>query len=415
MREDIGKRMEMANLDRILLEINRRTELIYFFEELVNPESVLPKIFFLHRQDLLPGLEQMDIMIPLIFWVNDEFRETKLTGVDTLSIAKKLSNLETTKSWDTTSEFLSSLQEYFRRLVSSLLKKNPKLREQLVEAMLGKEKPELEQYKLPNDFDPKEVESKIKMLFSQVRKNPLRYLDTLTHIWPDIYLYLHVEALGFVEELQKKAKIDFNSYKALVSQIFALGLVRGSDTLFWCNKCSEPIVLRSGSSLSPKSLSLSCMKCGKEMAISSIYQLDSFLWELISSKDGLMRVAVAWLLTRRKISYETPFFVKETELDFVCTTQKGKVLLECKMYRSPPTDRSVRQKLIADLNQMRKHIDRFEKNFKEKIQESYLIYNFVLRDYQNLIDEETKNLESSRVIDFTQLDEIITSLAPKEG
>ena len=90
------------------------------------------------------------------------------------------------------------------------------------------------------------------------------------------------------------------------------------------------------------------------------------------------------------------------------------MLLECKMHRLPPTDRSVRQKLIDDLNHMRKHMNRFEKESKEKIHESYLIYNFDLADYQDLIEEETKNHRDSHVIDFTELDEIVASLAPKE-
>jgi len=356
----------------------------------------------------------MDIMVPLIFWINEEFKKTELTGVDTLSITKRLSELETRKSWDVTSRFFSSLFEEFGKLFNSLFEKNPELREQLVKAIFEKGKLEATRYEMPEDFDPKQVESRIKKLMGQVRENPLKYLSTLTHIWPDIYFYIHVEAQEVVEGLLEKTEIDFESYKEFVSQLFALGLVENLDTGFWCNNCSYPIVLRSESNLGPKSLTLRCMKCGKKMAICAIYQLDNFLWKLISSKDGLLGVTVAWLLGRRKIEYESPFFVKETELDFICNTPKGKVLLECKMHRLPPTDRSVRQKLIDDLNQMSKHVSRFEKESKEKIHESYLIYNFDLRNYQDLIEEKTKNHRGSHVIDFTQLDEIVSSLAPKE-
>jgi len=404
----------MNSLDDILSEIDRRTELIYFFEELINPESIIPRVFFLHRQDLFPGFEQMDIMAPLIFWMNKEFRKIELTGVDALSVAKRLNELETMKSWDVTSRFFSSLFEEFGKLLHSLFEKNPELQEQFVRAILEKEKPEPKQYKMPEDFDPKQVESKIKKLISQVRENPLKYLATLTHIWPDIYFYLHVKAQEIVEGLLEKAEIDFESYKELVSQLFALRLVENLDARFWCNNCSDPFVLRSESNLGPKSLKLRCMKCGRKMAICSIYRLDNFLWKLISSKDGLLRVTVAWLLKRRKIEYESPFFVKETELDFICNTPKGKVLLECKMHRVPVTDRSVRQKLIDDLNQMRKHMDRFENESKEKIHKSYLIYNFDLRNCQDLVEEETKNYRGSHVIDFNQLDEVVASLAPKE-
>jgi hypothetical protein len=84
------------------------------------------------------------------------------------------------------------------------------------------------------------------------------------------------------------------------------------------------------------------------------------------------------------------------------------------MHRLPPTNRSVKQKLIDDLNQLKKHVDRFEKESKEKIHESYLIYNFCLEDYQDLIEEAKENGDSIHVIDFTLLDEAIASLVPKE-
>jgi len=406
--------MKMNSLDDILSEIDRRTEFIYFFEELINPESIIPRVFFLHRQDLFPGFEQMDIMVPLIFWINKEFRKIELTGVDTLSIAKRLSELETMKSWDVTSRFFSSLFEEFGKLFRNLFEKKPELREQFLRAIFEKEKPEPKQYEMPVDFDPKQVESGIKKLISKVRENPLKYLATLTHIWPDLYFYLHVQAPDILEGLLAKAEIDFEIYKELVSQLFALGLVENLDARFWCNICSDPFVLRSESNLGPKSLKLRCIKCGKKMAICSIYRLDNFLWKLISLRDGLLGVTVAWLLKRRKIEYESPFFVKETELDFICNTPKGKVLLECKMHRVPVTDRSVRQKLVDDLKQLSKHVSGFERESKEKIHESYLIYNFDLRNYQDLVEEEAKNHRDNHVIDFTQLDEIVASLAPKE-
>lgn len=61
------------------------------------------------------------------------------------------------KSWNTTSEFLSSLQEDFGKLFHSLLEKNPELREQLLRAIFERGKPEQKQYKIPEDFDPKQV------------------------------------------------------------------------------------------------------------------------------------------------------------------------------------------------------------------------------------------------------------------
>jgi len=404
----------MEKMDETVSEINRRTELTYFFEELVNSESVIPRIFLLHRHDLLPGYEQMDIMIPVIFWVNKEFRKSQLTGIDTLSTFKRLSELETTKSWDIVEQFFSFVKKEFGSLFHNLLKENPELAERFLKEAFEIEKTESKEYKIPKDFDPKQIEKRIETLIKHVRDNPLRYLGILTNLWPDISLYLHLEAKSIVERLLKNADIDAHDYEEGLTQLFTLGLISNIDTIFWCHNCSEPVILRSRSQLGPKSLKMKCIKCGKWMAVCSIYKLDDFLWNLISSRNGLLGITIAWLLKKRKIAYDSSLYIKETELDFLCHTLSGKVLLECKMHRIPPTERSVRQKLVNDMKQLQEHIHKFETETKTKIRESYLIYNLEITKYQNIVEEKMGNLQNIHLIDFTSLDKVISSIAPRE-
>ena len=404
----------MEKIDTIISEIDRRTELTYFFEELINSDSVIPRIFLLHRHDLLLGYEQMDIMIPVIFWMNKEFRKSELTGVDTLSTFKRLSELETTKSLDTVEQFFSFFGKEFGSLFRSFLKENPELAEELLKEAFEIEKTESKEYKIPKDFDPKQIENRIKTLIKNVRDNPARYLNILTSLWPDISLYLHLEAQSIVERLLKNANIDSSDYEEVLSQLFTLGLISNMDTVFWCHNCSEPVVLRSKSQLSPRSLKMKCIKCGKRMAVCSIYRLDDFLWNLISSRNGLLGVTVAWLLKKRKIEYDSPLYIKETELDFLCHTPSGKILLECKMHRVPPTERSVRQNLVNDIKQLQKHVSKFETETEVKIKESYLIYSLEISRYSGIVEEMMENLQNIHLIDFASLDEVVSSMAPRE-
>ena len=403
-----------GQMDTIISEINRRTELTYFFEELINPDSVIPRIFLLHRHDLLPGYEQMDIMIPVIFWINKEFRKSELTGVDTLSTFRRLSELETTKSWDTMEHLFSFFKKEFGSLFQSLLKENPELAERFLKEAFEIEKTESKEYKIPKDFDPKQIENRFETLIKNVRDNPLRYLNTLTNLWPDISLYLHLESQNIVKKLLENAGLDFTDYEKTISQLFTLDLISSLDTIFWCHNCAEPVVLRSKSQLSPRSFKMKCIKCDKKMAVCSIYNLDNFLWNLISSRNGLLGVTIAWLLKKRKIEYDLPLYIKKTELDFLCHASSGEILLECKMHRVPSTERSVRQKLVNDIKQLQEHVSKFETDTKAEIKESYLIYNLEISRYQDIVEEKMENLQNIHLIDFTSLDEVISSIAPRE-
>ena len=58
-------------ITRFLDDISSRTELRMFFEELFKSESKLPVLLFLHKNDLFPSIEEFDINLPILFWIND--------------------------------------------------------------------------------------------------------------------------------------------------------------------------------------------------------------------------------------------------------------------------------------------------------------------------------------------------------
>jgi len=406
-------------LEKTLLEIEERHELVYFFQELVNPDSTVPKVFLLHRQDLFPGFEQMDLVFPLVFWINREFKKTTTETTDAISLAKRFDDIKTAYSRETFSAILSWAKNQFGPVLSSVLAQNPELAQHIIQSGFQekKEKQEKAEIKMPEEFDPEEyaeqMKESINLLIQEIRGHPLKYFEALTTVFPDPYLSLHLESKRIISDILKNSKATFQNYQKVIDLMFNLELIKNLETSFWCPKCPESIVLKSKSKLGPKSLDLKCPKCNKKMSISSIYKLDDFLWKLISRKDGLLGIAIAWLLRRRGVEYTSPVFVKETEMDFLCNIHTGKVLLECKMHRAPPTVRSVRQKLVDDLKQLNDHVKKYEKEHDEKLSQSYIVYNFDLSGYENLVNEEIEKYAKAFVIDFTELDEVISSFSAK--
>lgn len=76
------------------------------------------------------------------------------------------------------------------------------------------------------------------------------------------------------------------------------------------------------------------------MSVSSIYNIDGSLKKCVLFRDGLLAVALGWLFNQRKIKWDFSVHNKY-ENDFICETQNGKILFECKMHLIPKNERSL--------------------------------------------------------------------------
>jgi len=127
------------------------------------------------------------------------------------------------------------------------------------------------------------------------------------------------------------------------------------------------------------------------MLVSAIYNIDALLKECILFKDGLLAVALGWLVDKRKIKWDFSVHNKY-ENDFICETKDGKILFECKMHLTPRDERSLEGQLKQDLTLLIAHVKTLCDdgiNFKRV----FLVYNYDLDEYLEEYSEAKKILE----------------------
>ena len=384
------------SITQFLHDISSRTELRMLFDELFNPDSKLPVLFFLHKNDFFLSIEDANVNLPVLFWVNKiEPR------IESISFFKKKHEVETEKTWQDIkvafSEFqqmLSPFFEYFKEHPEIILKEDIQL------------PPEIEKELLQRTA---KIQKRFQSLIGEIKKNPVKYLRMFTKFMIDPNIYLQTEAQKEVQRLGDLLEIKLEEYQALLSGLYRMGLIRVLQTILWCSSCIKPVIFTSESDLEPKEHGVECPKCTHQMSISSLYEIDKALWDMISFRDGLILVSIAWFLKSHYIEFEP--FVKTTnyEIDFICSTDKGQVLIECKAHRFPSTERSVKGSLTQDLKQLAKHIQEYQ-NEKGSLLRSYLIYNYDLSPYSELVEKHQEQHKDITIIGCLDLEEELSSL-----
>jgi len=84
--------------------------------------------------------------------------------------------------------------------------------------------------------------------------------------------------------------------------------------------------------------------------------LNSALFRLMRHKEGMMGVAIAWLLRKRGITWEATKYIKEQEMDLIADIDGRKIVIENKAFLSDNDKGALNRKISSDLI-------RFEKKF----------------------------------------------------
>jgi len=134
---------------------------------------------------------------------------------------------------------------------------------------------------------------------------------------------------------------------------------------------------------------------------------------MISFKDGLIFISTAWFLKSNDIQFEPSVKTSNFEIDFICNTDKGQVMIECKRHRFPSNERSVKGSITQDLKQVLDHIQEYE-NEKGSLLKSYLIYNYDLNPYNELVEKQQKRYRDIKILGCLNLKEELTTLIKKE-
>ena len=151
-------------------------------------------------------------------------------------------------------------------------------------------------------------------------------------------------------------------------------------------------------------MNVNCPRCGQQMNYSAILWLDDVLRKYLLMRDGLLTIAVAHLLRKRNIKFDSSVKDDQFEYDFICETKKDKVLVECKVHRLPESKRSVEGSIEQDLNQAKKHMNALN------ISSAVVIYNYDLEEYKELV-EKGKSKYGVDLLDFSEASDYFSSLS----
>jgi len=380
----------VGNLKELLNQIDKSNELTLFFKNLWKEDSIEARLFFLHREQLFPSEDK--VIFPYIFWSN--IRKTK-DRRSILDIATELEQIKGQQAWSKIGfkELANEMKDVFAYYAIKVIRDNADIKKLVLdkEFSFRKMKQALGDYK-KIDFDvlkEEEIES-IPELDAIIKNNVMRFaktFDPLKFVEAISSTSIAISTLPLVgiphlNKMLEIADTKFDEYTNIINELYLLKLIVNCQTLFWCEHCLDTSqVFISASRIDPNHLKMKCLKCKKQMLVSSMYNIDKLLKDCILFRDGLLAVALGWLFDQKKIKWDFSVHNKY-ENDFICETENGKFLFECKMHLIPKDERSLEGQLQQDLNRLITHVQTLSKE-GTNLNKVYLVYNYDLEDYSD--------------------------------
>lgn len=196
-------------------------------------------------------------------------------------------------------------------------------------------------------------------------------IDLASNLIP---LYGHCRSQ--LDRLLDVRDLDEDDHDQVLQDLYLRRLITNIGTTFWCAQCQdETCIFSTRSRLGPDQLRMSCPKCKKQMHVATLYEPAPLVHEAISSQDGMLGVAVGWLLHSRGIAFASGTYARDQELDFRFTVGGRPVLLESKMHRTDKDSETVARTLAADIKQAATHAEQI-KNDGQRLDEVWIVTNY---------------------------------------
>jgi len=387
----------MAEELRALLDrVKKNSGLSLLFKKLWE-DAGLAEMFLLHREQLFHteySSAEMKAVLPFLFWSNlPESVERSI-----LETFSQLEEIRRQQAWKELrlEQLLGEMKDIFAYAAVEVFRSNEDLR-RLVEDKdfsFDRMKSILGDYSKINFDALKQIDmGKVPQLDNIMKAvtlnflrtfDPTKYLETFSRT-TGILTSFFLEGARHQGQLLNLLQSGLHEYTRMVGELYVLKLISNFQTAFWCEHCLDsPQIFVTASSIDPDHLQMNCLKCGNFMMVSAIYEIDSLLKECIFLKDGILAVALAWLFDEEKIRWEFSTH-NEYENDFMCTTELGGFLFECKMHLIPKDKRSFEGQLKQDLTQLFKHVKTLADEGVELVK-THLVYNYDLVDYEDQIN-----------------------------
>lgn len=391
----------VQDLKKLLEEIDKSNELALFFTNLWKQDSTQARLFFLHREQLFPS--EGKIILLYIFWSNvQEERERSI-----LDITTELEEIKRQQAWSKLGfeKLLNGVKDLIAYGAIKVIRENDAIKKLVLDEVFSfrKMKEMLGDYtKINFDVLKQEDIESVPELDSIVKASVMRFMKTFDPAkliealssTSGIASTLPLMGIPHLNKMLEITGMDLDEYTDIINELYVLKLISNSQTLFWCEHCLDtPQIFVSTSKIDPDHLKMKCLKCKKQMLVSSMYNIDGSLKKCVLFRDGLLAVALGWLFNQRKIKWDFSVHNKY-ENDFICETKNGKILFECKAHFIPKDERSFEGQLQQDLNLLITHVQTLSKEGTD-LKKVYLVYNYDLEDYS---DEVKRILNRPRLM-----------------
>lgn len=395
----------VETLKKLLEESCKSNELTLFLTNLWKEDSTQARLFFLNREQLFPSEEK--VTVPYIFWSNvKEERERSI-----LDITTELEQIKRQQAWSKLGleKLLNGVKDLIAYGAIKVIRENDAIKRLILDEVFSfrKMKEMLGDYtKINFDVLKQEDIESVPELDSIMKGSIVRFIKTFDPTkliealssTSGIASTLPLMGIPHLNKILEITGVDQDEYTDVINELYVLRLISNSQTLFWCEHCLDtPQIFVTTSQIDPNHLKMKCPKCKKQMLASSMYDINGLLKKCVLFKDGLLAVALGWLFDQRKIEWD--FSVHDSyENDFICETENGKILFECKMHFIPKDERSFEGQLQQDLSLLIDHVQTLSKEGCH-LNKVYLVYNYDLGDYSD---------EVKRILDRPKLRRGIT-------
>lgn len=197
---------------------------------------------------------------------------------------------------------------------------------------------------------------------------------------------------------RKLAKIQGfsrESYKRILNLLYTSRLISNVNTSFWCPRCEDDkFLFQTNSRLSPRHLKTFCPKCRKTTQAATCYAIDSPLMDALTWKDGILPVAIGWLLRENKVAFDAGAYSADNETDILCKNDRGNILVECKMFKTGKDSDSVVNNLKKALQQTQKHAESLKHEGKTLLG-ALTVVNYELEAHQDEVRRATSAFEEA--------------------
>lgn len=186
-----------------------------------------------------------------------------------------------------------------------------------------------------------------------------------------------------LEKLLSARRLTSDAYVAVLQDLYVRRLVSNVCTAFWCALCQDDVAcFTSQSRLGPNQLALPCPKCRHPMMCGTFYDPDATLRDACLAPDGMLGVAVGWLLEKHKVEYSAGEYSKDQELDFRFSLASRRILVESKMHKTHKDPETTMRHLHAAVGQAVRHAEQVRS--AASLDEVWIVTNY---DHAVIADE----------------------------